>query len=139
MAELLFGENARVMRYANGKLTLKDVSPATVMFSDRPDRVAGHMATSEFAPFWSEGKDSFLLANPPNANRSIFGAGTQIDVVVLLSSPVRMGTDLTYDVTVLQGEMSARGELSTLFIDVIGMPLTPVSHAGAARRADYRR
>ncbi|HRF73449.1 MAG TPA: hypothetical protein PL117_11800 [Accumulibacter sp.] len=46
---------------------------------------------------------------------------------------------MTYVVSVLLGEMSARGELSSLFIDVTGMPLTSVSHAGAARRSDYRR
>jgi len=90
MADFLFVENARAMSHANGKLTLKDVSPAALLFSGRPDRVAGRMATSEFVPFSSEGKDSFL-ANPPNANLSIFGAGRLIDVVVVPSNPVRIG------------------------------------------------
>lgn len=35
---------------------------------------------------------------------------------------------------VLQGEMPAKGGLASVFIDIIGMPLTPVSYAGAARR-----
>jgi hypothetical protein len=42
-------------------------------------------------------------------------------------------------VTVLQGQMPVQGGLVSVFIDVIGMPLTPVSYAGAARRSVYRR
>lgn len=34
--------------------------------------------------------------------------------------------------------MPAKGGPVSLFIDVIGMPLTPMSYAAAARR-DYRR
>ena len=89
MADFLFVENARAMSHANGKLNLKDVNSAT-LFSDRPDRVAGRMATSEFVSFSSEGKDSFR-ANPQNANLSIFRPGRLIDVVVVLSNQVRMG------------------------------------------------
>jgi hypothetical protein len=39
---------------------------------------------------------------------------------------------------VLQGEMPAKGADVSVFIDVIGMPLTPMSYAGVARRT-YRR
>jgi len=38
---------------------------------------------------------------------------------------------------VLQGEMPAKGGLVSVFIDIIGMPLTPISYAGAARRRAY--
>jgi hypothetical protein len=48
------------------------------------------------------------------------------------------GENLAYKVKVLEGEMPARANDVSLFIDVIGMPLTPVSYAGAARRT-YRR
>jgi hypothetical protein len=72
MADFLFVQNARGIAYADGKLTLKGVSPATVMFSDRPERIAGHMATARFVPFWGEGKDSFLK-DPPNATLSFLG------------------------------------------------------------------
>ena len=40
-ADFLFVQNARAIAYADGNLTLKDVNPATVMFSDRPERIAG--------------------------------------------------------------------------------------------------
>ena len=39
---------------------------------------------------------------------------------------------------VLQGEMPAKGSDVSVFIDIIGMPMTPLSFAGVARRS-YRR
>lgn len=134
---ILFVQNARSLTFQNGKLTLKGVSPATVFFSDRPQRIAGHMDTKEFVPFWSEGRNSFL-SDPPNATLSIFGEGTVTNVVVVLRNPELKGDELSYDVRVLQGEMPDKGDLASLFIDVIGMPLTPLSYAGAGRRM-YRR
>jgi hypothetical protein len=133
IADFLFVQNARGIAYAKGKLTLKDVSPVTVMFSDRPERIAGHMATERFVPFWKDGNDSFLK-DPPNATLS-FAEDRQLeDVVVELRDPVLDGDDLTYRVKILEGKIPAEGGLASLFIDIIGMPLTPVSYAGARRR-----
>jgi len=56
----------------------------------------------------------------------------------VLQDPVLTGDTLTYTAKVLKGEMPARGELVSVFIDVVGMPATPVSYAGVARRS-YRR
>jgi hypothetical protein len=138
-ADFLFVQNAASMSYANGKLTLKDVSPVTVFFSDRPERIAGNMATQAWVPFWNDGKDSFAKDNP-NANLSVLEKGQALeDIVVTLSNPVLAGKDLSYDVKVLQGTMPASGGPASLFIDIIGMPLTPMSYAGVARRTAYRR
>ena len=136
-ADFLFVQNAHGIHYADGKLILKGVSPTTIMFSDRPERIAGHMATARFVPFWSKGKDSFL-SNPPNATLSIVSEDKVSDVVVELRDPVLKGDELSYNVRVLEGEMPAKGGPVSLFIDVIGMPLTPLSYAGVARRT-YRR
>ena len=133
---LLFVQNAQGAALDNGKLTLKGIAPATIFFSDRPQRIAGHLTTKDFVPFWSEGKDSFA-ANPPNATLSVLGEGEVNDVVVELRNPQLAGDTLAYDIRVLEGQMPARGGVCSLFIDVIGMPLTPYSYAGAARRA-YR-
>lgn len=139
-ADFLFVQNARGIQYADGKLTLKGVSPTTIVFSDRPERLAGHMSTAEFIPFWKEGKDSFL-SDPPNATLSILGTGKITDVVVVLRDPVLKGDELSYDIRILEGEMPAGGGAVSLFIDAIGRPLTPMSVAGADRRmwrrADY--
>lgn len=136
-ADFLFVQNARAIHFADGNLTLKGVSPTTIMFSDRPERIAGHMDTTRFVPFWSQGKDSFL-SNPPNATLSIVKGNEVEDVVVILRDPELKGDDLSYQVSILEGKMPTEGGPVSLFIDIIGMPLTPVSIAGADRRA-FRR
>ena len=136
--QLLFVQNAKEVTFDSGKMTLKGVSPVTVFFSDRPDRIAGHLATAEMIPLWSEGKDSFL-SDPPIGTLSIFGDGKVTEVVVVLRNPQLQGDDLTYDVRVLQGPVPEKGGLCSLFIDVVGMPLTPLSYAGAGHGADGRR
>jgi hypothetical protein len=140
-ADFLFVQNAKSMSFdkAKGKLTLKGISPVTIFFTDRPERIAGNMPTSIFVPFWSEGKDSFAKDNP-NANLSILEKDKAVaDIVLTLKNPVLKGENLTYDVTVLEGNIPASGGPVSLFIDIIGMPLTPVSYAGVARRTAYRR
>ncbi len=138
-ADFLFVQNAASMTYANGKLTMKDVSPVTIFFSDRPERIAGNMPTQAWVPFWTDGKDNFAKDNP-NANLSVLEKDKALeDIVGTLSNPVLSGKDLSYDVKVLQGTMPASGGPASLFIDIIGMPMTPVSYAGVARRTAYRR
>jgi hypothetical protein len=138
-ADFLFVQTAKRMRFdpASAIVTLEGVSPVTLFFSDRPERIAGNMRTATFVPFWSTGKDSFL-SDPPNADISLVNGHTLEQVVVVLQNPVLQGENLTYKVKVLEGEMPVRGDEVSIFIDVIGMPLTPVSYAGAARRT-YRR
>ena len=140
-ADFLFVQNARSMTYdkGTGKMTLRGISPVTIFFTDRPERIAGNMPTRVFVPFWSEGKDSFAKDNP-NANLSILEKDKAVaDIVVTLGNPVLKGEDLTYEVKILEGSMPAKGGPVSLFIDIIGMPLTPISYAGVARRTAYRR
>jgi hypothetical protein len=135
---MLFVQTAKGATLVNGKLTLKGVSPMTVYFSDGPTRVAGHIATSEMVPLWSEGKDSFLK-DPPNATLSTFTTdGKLANLVVELKNPGLNSDQMSYDVRVLQGKLPDNAEAASLFVDVVGMPLTPVSYAGAARRAARR-
>jgi len=138
-ADFLFVQSAKGMTFdkSTNKLTLTGVSPVTVFFTDRPERIAGNMKTAAFIPFWNEGKDSFK-SDPPNADISLLEGGELTQIVVVLQDPVLNGDDLTYTVKVLQGEMPAKGSEVSVFIDVIGRPLTPMSYAGVARRS-YRR
>jgi hypothetical protein len=137
--DFLFVQTAKSLAFdgANGRLTLEGISPVTLFFSDRPQRIAGNMQTAVFAPFWAKGKNSFL-SDPPNADVSILEGGALKQVVVVLHDPVLKGDNLSYTVKVLKGEMPARGSDVSVFIDVVGMPATPVSYAGVARRS-YRR
>jgi hypothetical protein len=114
-------------------LTLKTLAPTTLFFSDRPDRVTGHISSQEFVASWDQGPDSFA-SNPPNAVLSIFHDDSVTNVVVELTDPVYENGSLTYVVVILDGEMPASGGANALFIDIIGRPMSPVSVAGAHRR-----
>jgi hypothetical protein len=135
--DLLFVQTAKGFSTENGRITLRGVNPLTISFSDRPDRIAGHMPTSAFIPMWSQGADSFL-SNPPNATLSVFRGDAVSSTVVVLRNPRLVGNDLSYEVRVLEGTLPSQSGPCSLFIDIIGMPLTPFSYAGAARRA-WRR
>jgi hypothetical protein len=135
--EALYVQTATGMSYANGKLTLHSLAPTTLFFSDRPDRVTGHVTSQEFVGSWGKGRDSFA-SDPPNAALSIFHPDGVSDVVVELKSPQLDGGDLTYTVEILDGEMPAKGGPSSLFIDVIGRPLSPISLCGVRRRQNRR-
>jgi hypothetical protein len=138
-ADFLFVQTSKSLTFdkPTNKVTLVGVAPMTLFFTDRPQRIAGNMKTTAFIPFWSEGKDSFK-SNPPNADISILEGKTLKQVVVVLQDPVLSGDNLTYTVKVLQGEMPATGADVSVFIDIIGRPLTPISYAGVARRS-FRR
>jgi hypothetical protein len=138
-ADFLFVQSSKGMTFdkAANKLTLTGVSPVTVFFTDRPERVAGNMNTTAFVPFWSAGKDSFK-SDPPNADVSLLEGGKLRQTIVVLQDPALEADNLTYTVKVLQGEMPASGADVSVFIDIIGRPLTPFSFAGVARRS-YRR
>ncbi len=131
--EALFVQTAHSMSYDDGVLTLHSLTPTALMFSDRPDRVTGHIPSGEFIGAWGQGEDSFA-SNPPNAVLSIFQADHVQDVVVVLTHPELTGADLSYGVEILDGDMPATGGEVALFIDVIGRPLSPVSVAGVHRR-----
>ena len=138
-ADFLFVQTAKGMAFDadQNRLTLSGVGPTTLFFSDRPERIAGNMTPAAFVPFWSEGSDSFL-ADPPNADISILEDGKLRQTVVVLKDPRLEGENLVYTVKIVGGDMPVLGKDVSVFIDVIGMPLTPVSFAGADRRA-FRR
>lgn len=131
--EALFVQTSHSMRYADGILTLERLGPTALLFSDRPDRITGHIPSGEFIDSWDQGEDSFA-SNPPNAVVSIFQPDHVQDVVAVLSDPQYDGTDLSYQVEILDGEIPESGGETAVFIDVIGRPLSPVSVAGMNRR-----
>jgi hypothetical protein len=133
---------ARGATLEDGKLTLTGVSPNAIVFADRPVRAAGHARTVDLLEEWSptdEVGDSFA-EDPPNATVSAFnkdGSGIR-DAVVVLKSPQLKGDRLTFDVQVLEGELTGADGPASIFIDIIGRPLTPMSFAGVARRTSRR-
>ena len=82
------------------------VSPATIFFSDRPQRIAGHIGTDEFVELWSEGEDSFEQ-DPPNAVLAFVesGAKSPNDVVITITTPRLEANDLSYAIKILEGRL----------------------------------
>lgn len=115
--KFLYTMSAKSGTFENGRLTLKDV-PLVVYFADRPHRLSGMLSIEVFAQGWDKGSDSFR-ADPPNATLSILGKDGANNVVVELSEPdvkVKEGS-ISFKVRVLDGELPASFEHSTLFID----------------------
>ena len=75
-----------------------------------------------------------------NATVSVFSTdGSKIrDAVVVLRTAKLEGDRLTFDVQVLEGDLNGADGAASIFIDIIGLPFTPLSYAGAARRTARR-
>jgi hypothetical protein len=131
--------NSRGASLQGTKLTLTGVAPNSIVFADRPVRSAGHALTAHLIEEWGAGSDSFAK-DPPNATVSVFakdGTGVR-DAVLVLKSPKLESDRLTFDVQVLEGDLTGGDGPASVFIDIIGLPFTPLSFAGVARRAAYR-
>ena len=64
--ESMFVQTAQGITSDGTTLTMSGVTPSTLYFSDRPQRVVGHMSTADFVELWGEGENSFQ-EDPPNA------------------------------------------------------------------------
>ena len=137
MVPSLFVMNARGAGLQGQTLTLAGVSPTSIVFADRPVRAAGHLPTEALLDEWTSGD---FAKDAPNATVSVLSKDgtTAHDAVVELRSPHLEGDKLTFDVRVLEGDLAAADGPAAVFIDIIGMPLTPLSFAGVARRAARR-
>jgi hypothetical protein len=137
--DALFVQPATGFRNEKERITLRGIAPATIYFSDRPQRIAGHIGNGAFVRIWGEGEDNFA-DDPPNAVVSFLGAisAPPADVVVTITDPQLKGDELSYAVTVLEGELPAAADGCTLFIDPFGLPLSPISIAGMRRRTRRR-
>jgi hypothetical protein len=116
--ELLFVQNAASGSFDGKTLTLRGVG-STLFFSDRPERIAGHLRTSDFVGHWAKGSDNFA-ANPPNATLSVFGAKEASSIVVVLTNPRLDRNTLSYTVKIVEGKLPASFKESSLFIDILG-------------------
>ncbi|EHK54299.1 hypothetical protein [Allomesorhizobium alhagi] len=134
VADFLFVQTASAMTFdkPTSKLTLEGIGATTCSSRTAPSALLGTWirrlsyrsgARARTAPFRSAERRlvAFLEADKLQ------------QVVVVLEGPELNGNDLTHTVKVV-GEMPEKGSEVSVFIDIIGMPLTPLSYAGAARR-----
>ena len=124
--QLMFVHSAEDLKVdrAAGTFRLVKVSQQTLYFSDRPQRIAGHLTMADYLKEWTSaaGKDNFR-ADPPNAALSVYepGQANNTLVVVKITNPVVDGVDLIYSYKIIQGTMPASGGATSLFIDWIGV------------------
>ena len=137
--ESMFVQTARRITSDGATVTLHDVTPATLYFSDRPERAVGHMTTADFVDLWGEGDNSFAT-DPPNAVLAFVegGADAPADAVIVINEPKLQDGQLSYSIDVLEGPVPAQSGPVTLFIDPFGRPLSPVSVCGVRRRQRRR-
>ena len=135
----MFVQTAHGITSDGATLTLGDVTPSTLFFSDRPQRIVGHMTTAQFVELWAEGDNSFE-ADPPNAVLSFLepGADAPTDAVIVIKNPILTDGQLSYSVDLLEGTVPTHAGPVTLFIDPFGRPLSPVSVCGVRRRERRR-
>lgn len=138
--EAMFVQVAKSLTTDGDRVTFHGLAPATLFFSDRPQRVVGHLTAQQFVDEWDKGENSFA-ADPPNAVISFLEAGDEApeDAIVVLKDPRLEGDAITYGFEVLEGAVPAGGDHVSVFIDPFGRPLSPVSLAGMNRRARRRR
>src|SRR5262245_22551995 len=137
MVPSLFVMNAHAATLQGQTLTLAGVSPTSIVFADRPVRAAGHLPTEALLEEWTTGD---FAKDAPNATVSVLSKDglSGHDVVVELRSPHLEGDRLTFDVRVLEGDLAGADGPAAVFVDIIGLPFTPLSFAGVARRTARR-
>ncbi len=135
----MFVQTAHGMTSDGNTLTLNEVTPSTLYFSDRPKRIVGHMTTADFVDLWGEGNNSFE-GDPPNAVLAFLEPGDQApdDAVVVINAPRLENGHLSYSIETLEGTVPTQTGPVTLFIDPFGRPLSPVSVCGVRRRERRR-
>ncbi len=137
--------NARGASLQGGKLTLTGVAPNSIVFADRPVRAAGHALTTHLLEEWSPSNESdeSFTKDPPNGTVSVFNTdGSKIrDAVVVLKTAKLEGDKLTFDVDVLEGELTGGDGPAALFIDRFGFGGFHAGgfHAGGFRAGGFDR
>lgn len=112
----LFVQSAKSGSFDGIQVTLNDVS-ATIYFSDRPYRVAGHLNTEQFVQNWKQGPGNFE-ADPPNATLSVFNPdGTLLNTVIEVTEPVYKDGNVRYTVRTLSGELPKDFQNCSIFIN----------------------
>jgi hypothetical protein len=129
--------NAQGASLQGQTLTLAGVSPNSIVFADRPVRAAGHLLTRDLLEEWTLGS---FAKDAPNATVSVLSkTGDSVsDAVVELRDPRLDGDRLTFNVRVLEGGLTGADGPASVFVDIIGLPFTPLSFAGVARRTARR-
>lgn len=132
-------QQAGSLAFDGQTMTLSNLAPATIYFSDRPYRISGQVDNATFATFWDTPNGQFV-GDPPNAAITVMGANMQgkPPIVVELNSAELDGSDMIYGVRVLSGELPSSASNVALFVDRGERPRR-FGSAGGVHRANVGR
>ena len=116
-ASWLFIQTAESAKFDGTTLTLTNVNPSVVMFTDRPARMAESVPTTKFLADWGQGGANSFQSDPPNAGLTSLVDGELQTATVELTKPHLDGATLTYEARVLEGTPPPTAGPSSLFID----------------------
>jgi hypothetical protein len=114
--QLLFVQQASSMKFDGKTMTLEGVAPATTFFSDRPQRIVGHINQDHFVKLWGAEKDGFK-ADPPNAAVSFIDDNGMPIVIEIEDVKAVSDTSLAYTISVLEGTLPPTAGATAVFID----------------------
>lgn len=117
--EYLYVQTAKTGSFDGKDLKLYGTSKNTIMFSDRPYRIAGHIKNQDFVKMWNSPKqqDSFRK-DPPNAAISYYDKDGKPDIAIIEISNLKTGKNsLNYQAKILEGKLPKQTSEVTLFID----------------------
>jgi hypothetical protein len=106
-------------------------------FSDRPQRIVGHMKTTDFVDLWGEGENSFE-EDPPNAVLAFLEHDDEApeDAVVVIRHPRLSDGHLSYVVEVTRGRAPRQvGAGDLVHRPIRAAAITGLCVRGAAARA----
>lgn len=120
--EMLLTQQAAGMTFDGKTLTLTGVPPVTTFRVDRPERIGGTMTTEQFVKLWNATLQVFRN-DPPNAALTILGP-VPTQVIVELGSVTQNGTTLTYNASLLDGDIpNAGGPVTLVTAPLVYSPL----------------
>ncbi|MEW6122978.1 MAG: hypothetical protein AB1698_10230 [Pseudomonadota bacterium] len=120
--EMLLTQQAASMTFDGKTLTLTGVPPVTSFRVERPERIGGTMTTEQFVKLWNA-TVAIFKNDPPNAALTVLGP-TPTQVIIELGSVTQNGTTLTYNATLLDGDIpSAGGPVNLVTAPVVYRPL----------------
>ena len=113
---VLFVQSASHGKYEDGILSLYGITDTTY-FADRPLRIAGHISNEDFSSIWNGNGDDSFRKDPPNAALSILGERQDSIVVEIITPPMINGNELSYGISVIEGNLPSAFDSCTLFFD----------------------
>ncbi|MEP9377316.1 hypothetical protein ABLE91_11410 [Aquabacter sp. CN5-332] len=120
--EMILSQQAAGMTFDGKTLTLTGVPPITTFRVDRPERIGGTMTTEQYVKLWNATVQVFKN-DPPNAALTILGP-VPTQVIIELGSVTQNGTTLTYNASLLDGDIpSSGGPVNLVVAPVVYRPL----------------